>query len=354
MAVALAALFAGSLAYLRPVNVRLLLERPAPARHDYEIDQLLAGVPGEAWLVVADRSGRQPGTAVLHTADGGRTWKPGGTPLVHAYTVLKELDDRTLMAQAFEFDGSGQMLLRSSNAGITWQRVKLPPGQLYPAAAYFLSRELGWYLDPDDGRLWRTADGGESWVLLPGIEGFDPPRYGMLFASPQQGWVLSGGTLLATGDGGLSWASRPLPGFGTTDVTLRLTSVGLVAVAHQRSPAPFAGLCSDTIASAQLAVSPDGGLTWLEARSLPTTLLNADSNLAFVRGGDWEVADQERIWKSSDLGRTWKPAGAPGPVVGLDFGDPYDGWASICGGTAARTLLATGDGGQHWSRVFPR
>src|SRR5439155_18757925 len=78
----------------------------------------------------------------------------------------------------------------------------------------FVSPRTGFLLE-QDGRLWRTNDGGRKWHDLAGIGSDD--GIGMAFSSPSKGYLAlsrfggdAGGYLLHTTNGGRSWGPELL------------------------------------------------------------------------------------------------------------------------------------------------
>lgn len=70
----------------------------------------------------------------------------------------------------------------------------------------------------------------------------------------------------------------------------------------------------------------------------------------------WFLAEPRWLWASADLGRGWRliepslPAGAS--LSGIAFADGSTGWAGACGADGlVKGILATSDGGRHWSAV---
>jgi len=76
---------------------------------------------------------------------------------------------------------------RSSDGGATWQRASRVP---FPGAVFGLSyvRGLGQttvVATGPGGAAW-TADEGDTWQSLPGVQNF----WAVAFASPQAGWLV--------------------------------------------------------------------------------------------------------------------------------------------------------------------
>ena len=220
--------------------------------------------------------------------------------------------------------GSLGTVLRTTNAGATWQSVG-PPGtsalqfrdiEAFDAdTAVILSIGTG-----TDSRIYRTADGGSTWQLV--FVNAEPNAFYdcMTFFNKHRGLALSDPVdgrfrILGTSDGGRTWS------IVQADMPPAL-------------PAEFA-----FAASGQCITSAGGRDAW------------------FGTGGD-AVA---RVFHSRDRGQTWEVANTPvrsGPSAGifaLAFRDPRHGLAT--GGdfltpTASPDAMALShDGGSSWRLV---
>jgi len=181
------------------------------------------------------------------TSDGGQTWQTRTVPMPLDARLGREtgpgifyLDDvglcdfvapvftsATVWKLALGCENQGWMLT-TSNQGRTWVISSLPEGSLI-RGVQFLNPSMGWILRWDQlgssrSRLYRTADGGETWTQLEHTE----------WAAAQLNFV----------DAGTGWAVAST----CTEVT-----------------------CSRSEASTALVKTTDGGLTWevLEPQIVP-------------------------------------------------------------------------------------
>lgn len=123
----------------------------------------------------------------LYTTNGGHTWLAGAGPAagVDLTSIAAYHDKYMCMLLVGAADGT---LWQSFDAGATWAlRTQFAAGNYnIPAITYcgcgglefYLVRELGPYLAPTDGELWRSIDGGITWqeIALPanlGVEDVD-------------------------------------------------------------------------------------------------------------------------------------------------------------------------------------
>lgn len=219
--------------------------------------------------------------------------------------------------------------------------------------------------DPDrvfagtsSGHVYRSDDGGESWVdagpqrplpgwvvsdllfdpdvdTAPAADGSLPP--GRLWAALWGTW--GGGMVVVSDDGGRSWRVRGRDDLGHTQV-----------YALARVPGRPGHLYAGTLSG--VWGSTDGGESWRRLTAqLPevhkvTSLLVGPGDPDRVLAGTWE-----RVWRSDDGGRTWYGV-FDGMILDSEVftltpvpGRPDEIWASTCG-----WVYRTGDAGGRWQR----
>lgn len=228
--------------------------------------------------------------------------------------------------------------------------------------------------------VFKSGDGGATWTaagLAGAVRAFalDSRRPGTVYALP------SFGGLFKSTDGGVTWV-RTWAGAGTVNGN----PVSQAALAlDSRAGVLYAGT------SAGLYRSNDGGITWkpsgggllgpVESLALDasgTLYAGTRSNLVFKstdRGATWSRAsnglparisvpalavDPERSWnllagttlglyRSTNSGRSWQPAGGPVQRVGaVAF---QKGRRAYAGYDAAPWILRSNDGGATWQSV---
>jgi photosystem II stability/assembly factor-like uncharacterized protein len=101
---------------------------------------------------------------LLATADGGRSWTP--VPLGYRVGQFDLLPDGRAWVVAGDCTGTTcePALLATADDGATWTRYDL--GAVVPGVVAFADVEHGWLRD-EQGRLFRTRDGGHGWEQLP-------------------------------------------------------------------------------------------------------------------------------------------------------------------------------------------
>ena len=197
---------------------------------------------------------------VSRTADGGSSWQilNPGTPrppqaiaaasakkvvLVGPRGISRSTDGggsfarvrgrRVSRAKLFDADTTGstvfaygaRIVLKSTTAGRTWSKVR-QPRRTATASLDFVSKKVGFMLS-QDGRVWKTRNGGKRWVDLIGVGTDD--GVSLSFSSSKKGYLVvsrfgdeKGGYLLRTRDGGNTWQPQLL-------ASAQVTSIGAAA-----------------------------------------------------------------------------------------------------------------------------
>lgn len=167
--------------------------------------------------------------AVARSVDGGRTWawQRLGVDPVTAVTVSGNADAYAL-APCANGPACDSSLLHSADGGATWRRVAAPAGGLLGVTAISFAGPVGWAIgyraegdavpDPEASRLRKTADGGITWVELPDpCTRWWPIPLDVSFVDARHGWLLcageGSGTMGPVGvyestDGGATWDIR--------------------------------------------------------------------------------------------------------------------------------------------------
>ncbi len=152
-----------------------------PVTHEEKI-VCLAALDSNIAIVGGAGAESANGSANLYrTSDGGRSWQvvytaKGPTPFwyaLHVFDVTNAiaLNDAPSANENF-------LIEKTHDAGVTWRRVaQSPPPQEkefgLSNACFFYDHLHGWFgtvvgmHQNLGGRMFRTSDGGESWMLLP-------------------------------------------------------------------------------------------------------------------------------------------------------------------------------------------
>ena len=345
-------------------------------------------VGGDSFSHGAD--GDLPGhrNVILHTADGGATWRAQPSPGSRPLTAVFFLD--ALHGWAV---GERGTILRTVDGGTSWTRRGLGDA-LELTSVHFTDARRGW-VGGARGRLLRTADGGATWrsAALPRWADYtrllkpsfvDPQHGYAIFGSPD-GWVQSGSGWIVgkTDDGGATWR-RALRG---DDITAVCAGTGGRVWAVD--------LTWDN--ATRFLLSDDGGLTWSSQYVngiLPDDVVPAGGGACAVGSGgafsssdgltwlprtSWSYQPEDTIAAAGDgsligLGQVWDADGGstlrslssadavswePGGKLDLSFAtaleaaDPKDWLVAGIGNGFSGILQATGDAGRTWRTLLP-
>ncbi len=250
-------------------------------------------VAGEVYVALIPNGADEIGpTTVYHSDDAADSW----TPVLSTTIALHALAVRENVALAAGFTPvSGVIAYRSSDAGLTWR------------ASYTLPVRGGWLglsIHPTDtlaalagglefdgdgrmqGRVYATADGGESWSprLQLAVPGVDVRVTAALIhpLSPTIQFVAA-----ATGGDAVIWRSANSGVAWTAVYTLTNTLVRSLAAHPEQPNLLYAGAGDSVFGGSPAAIyrSEDGGLTWAKVHEPGTFVAVAPS--AVVAATTW-------------------------------------------------------------------
>jgi len=297
--------------------------------------------------VVPDAEAERADTATISTVDQ----VSGTTELLQAISIVDE--------QTVWVSGHGATYTRTFDGGETWQAAILPGAEglqfrdvhaVDAQTAYLMSAGPG-----DASRVYKTTDGGESWVLQhtnPDAEGFYDcmdfwdPEHGALYGDSVDGSVV----ILTTSDGGETWArvaAESLPAALSGEGGFAASGTCLVA-----GPEGRAWIGTGAATPARVLRSEDRGRTWVATETPIVSASSAgitsvsfrDAMNGMVVGG--EISNHEgrfdNVAVTSDGGRTWVLAGRPA-MSGAAYGSSY------VPGAPTPTVVIVGPSGADYS-----
>jgi photosystem II stability/assembly factor-like uncharacterized protein len=237
---------------------------------------------------------------IAETVDGGESWRTFGIPTPQTIRVASFGDPQTGFAQ-----DAGGTLWRTTNAGASWQ--VLDPGPATGLLQQIVVLSGGRVLLVTDRRVARSTDNGDTFALVDDrvLTKTKTIRGGIARAvgGGSRAFLIGRYGILRTQDGGLHWDQMPLP-----------------VVAH-RTPVIAVGDCA-----------------------IPSTC--------------WIVTGGSRIFRTTNVGRTWTDLSASVGVPlrnvrKLAAGSPGEALLAL-GSTPAPgaewgMVLRTGDGGATWA-----
>jgi photosystem II stability/assembly factor-like uncharacterized protein len=272
----------------------------------------------------------------------------------HTITAPHASDD-ALLAGTY-----GDGLFRTTGVGRRWERVE---AGLTASTFRFVSADLA---GTEPARVYRSADGGQSWAEYEGITRIEGHEQWFLPYSPRAGAArnayVSGDRLLVAAevagllrsdDGGRTWACEPVAGDEDVhhvtghpdDPDLVYVSLGTASLTQQGGQ------------HGGIARSRDGGRTWekVETDYTRATIIPRARPDLLLAGPAPRVGRGGRIVVSHDAGDSWDPAGdgidVPMPdMVELFVAAPDETVWAIC---SRGRLLRASPQDWSWSSALP-
>jgi len=165
--------------------------------------------------------------ALLHSADGGRTWEKQKSGTTMAVQGVYFLDENHGWAV-----GWSATILRTADGGKTWENVSSDKATWSLDAVYFRDANNGWAVG-FAGELLHSSDGGKNWDVQQ-----SPVRSELSsITSDKSGrvWIAADEQLLVSEDGGQKWSVAKVDNnlflckvFGRGDSLLALGELGLL------------------------------------------------------------------------------------------------------------------------------
>ncbi len=168
--------------------------------------------PGKIGWTIGHRPDRT--AAILFTDNGGQSWEEQGDP-----TLWKGMDGEDISAvdewtawAAVGNEGKGA-ILHTSDGGFTWKIQPFPEGvEDEVKGVKGLSRDVAWAVTLS-GIVMRTGDGGETWTVIP-HENVPIKQVNRMDAKGEDIWIADFGnatSMIHSPDFGKTWRLEPLP-----------------------------------------------------------------------------------------------------------------------------------------------
>jgi photosystem II stability/assembly factor-like uncharacterized protein len=316
------------------------------------VQGLIAVSPVNSRVVWA--SGR--GGTFLLTTNGGATWKAGVVPGAETlqFRDVQGVTEKVAYLQSIGANPTDFRIYKTVDGGATWvmQFQNQNPSAFYDCFAFWTPKRGISHSDsvngvfPDlrttDGKTWQDISGNMP-PALPGEASFAASGTCVATQGGRNAWIATGGStiarVLATRDEGNTWNAydTPLvssPSAGAFTVAFRNPWHGIVGGGDLDPADPN---------NARTAVSSDGGQTWTLTNPPPVT--GAIFGLAYVGrsggDGDQEGSGRDVVITANAGGAAWTPDegktwfALPG-VTGywaVAFATPRAGWLVGTGGT---------------------
>lgn len=218
------------------------------------------------------------GGDLLRTETGGATWQRLWAPnLSNSLTDVEYVSEDTIYVT-----GSNGALFRSADGGNSWIDVN-PPTNWWLYRIHFIDSQTGFAIG-ESGTIVRTADGGNTWQLI--ASNATARLVDFSFIDSNTGYIAGwNGTILKTTDSGLTWTNLNVP------FTNSFTSLSFVN--------DLIGYACGT----NIIKTIDGGLTWTEQTTVPANGLNYIHFRTPLIG--WAVGGFGNYYTTSNGGTTW-------------------------------------------------
>ncbi|MFI9555597.1 oxidoreductase [Nonomuraea endophytica] len=221
---------------------------------------------------------------VLRTTNAGRTWQNVSPPGAGAlqFRDIEAFGPDTAVALSIG-EGTDSRVYRTDDAGRTWTETfrNDEPRAFYDCMAFFDRRNGLAMSDPVDGkfRILSTSDGGRSWAILPsagmpaalpGEAGFAASGQCLVTSGGRDAWLASGGAersrVFHSRDRGRTWTVADTP------IPAGDPARGVFALAFRgrhQGIAVGGDYRPDQASPSAGAYSADGGATWRPSRVPP-------------------------------------------------------------------------------------
>jgi photosystem II stability/assembly factor-like uncharacterized protein len=180
-------------------------------------------------------------------------------------------------------------------AGVNTALTQVPVPAL--DAVQFVSSWQGWAAGA--GHVLATTDGGRTWTRqYTGTAALDQVD----FVDARDGWATGTNSLLRTTDGGATWSAVGDPCGAIRSVHFVTPDAGYAVAGGSQVridgglPAPVAG--------GELLATTDGGQSWAAVPAAPAQA----QTVCFTSPSSGFLGTPGKIWRTSDAGRTWSLA----------------------------------------------
>jgi photosystem II stability/assembly factor-like uncharacterized protein len=257
------------------------------------------GSPGVVYFSGTDAAGG--GSGVYRSVDAGATWtRIRAAPVDFDFDVFISpgrvyVDPGGSGRIYVTFGGDG--VVTSQDAGATWSTLPVPVAVIPGLAAFAVdvANANTLYLGTSDGKLLRSADGGQSWTdtsatLQAGGVGIVASIRGTVFVGA------TNGRFFESTDAGATWKAA--------DLGVRRVSAGPLVV-DATAPSTIY-----TSADGVLLKTVDAGATWTSIGATlgyVSALALDPRSPSTLYAGAWSYAGPPTLFKSADAGTHWSP-----------------------------------------------
>ena len=268
---------------------------------------------------------------IIHTVDGGKTWK-------------QQYENKKTYLNSITFTdkncgwvtGDEGLLLHTVNGGETWNRENLHTNEnLFKI--YFVDEKIGWILGKND--VYKTENGGNDWFKVDYRNELPKNRFRYFYPlSRKIWWMYDDKNRYETRDGGLSWKKIDYSSF-----YFNKSEKGW-KISRNSKDEKFDVYITENLGESWMPIGkfPTNGII-TKGESI-TDIFFIDSNIGYIITGGCFPYTGSNIYKTTDGGKTWthRNPGTKNLLKKIFFVDPDNGW--IMGDFG--TILHTTTGGE--------
>lgn len=135
---------------------------------------------------VTDFTGR-----IFKTTDGALTWTPVFTVQASFQNFYPGTGDFFFVDDSTGFVANGNygVVLKTTDAGTTWMPIVLPSAYTWAMAIHMFNKDTGMVV-AEEGKIWRTINGGTSWTGPDSIGPYD--LLDVVFFNDSTGYIVGG------------------------------------------------------------------------------------------------------------------------------------------------------------------
>jgi photosystem II stability/assembly factor-like uncharacterized protein len=256
----------------------------------------------------------------VRSADGGKTWQTGTVPDAQNcdFRDVKAFDAQTAILMSAGPAEQGQArLYKTANGGQTWTLLyqTQQKGVFFDGIAFWDKEHGIVFSDPIDGRwfILTTADGGQSWqpvpttslpAMTPGEAAFAASGTSMVVQGKRNVWIASGGgtasRVFRSTDRGQTWsvAATPLPSGEATGL------FGMHFFNDKNGIAVGGNYKQEKQPYPNGVITRDGGQSWTQLT--PAAPAGLKEAVALLPGDRLLVVGPSGTGISADQGQTWQ------------------------------------------------
>ncbi len=235
------------------------------------------------------------------------------------------------------------LLMRTADGGLTWELIIIDPpdvNRLELRKVLFVNEHIGWVGDYQHHKLFRTIDGGRSWILQTLPDDCWGP-YDIFFINENIGWlsmliqkhIEPRAAIYKTVDGGATWCGHHFPSMSPFSRITFIDPLNGLAVGN-----------SILLSTALLVHTTDGGETW---EWWEGSGLGPLSDVTMVTSQNWWTIGGNSasviLYIPGDLNQCYNQFTSPTQkLCAIAFVDTLNGWA------AGEGVFRTHDSGKNW------